>query len=71
MNILQLYQQAIAKRGGSAMVEIQTGKIEIGDTFEFGGYDWQRVGETVRIRNGYAEIIEIDAQGFKKARRTR
>jgi hypothetical protein len=73
MNILQQYKQAVAKRGGSTIVEIQTGPLEIGDTFEFGGYSWQRVGEVVRISydNGYAKIISIDAGGFKTARRTK
>jgi hypothetical protein len=73
MNILQQYKQAVAARGGNTTIEIKTGPLAIGDTFKFGGYEWQRVGEIVRIShdNGYARIISIDAGGFKTARRVK
>ena len=77
MNILQQYKKAVTERGGSGPVEIKTqGRIQVGGTFEFGGYFSQRVGDRVvlsdgRTQYGYAEIISVDPYGFKMARRTK
>jgi hypothetical protein len=79
MNILEQYKKAVAERGNSGPVEIVTHvQLKIGETFEFGGYSWQRVGEKVGLvighnatPYGYAEIVSIDAHGFKTAKRTK
>jgi hypothetical protein len=79
MNILQQYQKAMKERGGAMYDTITHGELEIGEEFEFGGASWQRVGDTVSLRNGrhsspiygYAKIIRIDSGGFKTAKRTK
>jgi hypothetical protein len=76
MNILQQYKKAVAERGRTMYAVTTFRELEIGKEFQFGGATWQRVGDTVSLHcpssspvYGYAEIIKIDAGGFKTARR--
>jgi hypothetical protein len=77
VNILQQYKKAIAERGHTMYAVTTLYELEIGKEFEFGGATWQRVGDTVSLHSrhtygpvyGYAQIIKIDAGGFKTARR--
>lgn len=74
MNILQQYKKARAESGYREIIDV-TASVEVGETFEFGGYSWQQVGEVVNLVRGKtvygsAKIISIDAGGFKTAKRT-
>jgi hypothetical protein len=79
VNILQQYKKAVAERRHTMYAVTTLRELRVGEEFEFGGASWQRVGDTVSLRSrhaygpvyGYAQIIKIDAGGFKTARRTK